>query len=96
MKSKGKGKGAHTSTEKKNNGRIHGATERFHLKLKHLLAGVSFLSLFAAFEVFSIPATNGIVLLFNMSRAIAGETWIGVALVSGGIAVFLHREEKSK
>jgi len=30
----------------------------FHLKLKHLLAGVSFLSLFAAFEVFSIPAGN--------------------------------------
>ncbi|MGC9294928.1 MAG: hypothetical protein ACP5E8_06600 [Thermoplasmata archaeon] len=68
--------------------------QSFHLKLKHLLAGVSFLSLFAAFEVFSIPAANGIILLLNMNRIEAGEVWIAVALVSGGIAIVLHKEEK--
>ncbi len=32
------------------------ADQAFHLKLKHVLAGVTFVSLLAAFEVFSIPA----------------------------------------
>ncbi|MGC8673386.1 MAG: hypothetical protein ACP5TO_07825 [Thermoplasmata archaeon] len=45
--------------------------QSFHLKLKHLLAGVSFLSLFAAFEVFSIPAANYIMLFINMMKIIS-------------------------
>ena len=45
--------------------------QSFHLKLKHLLAGVSFLSLFAAFEVFSIPAANYIMLYINMIKIIS-------------------------
>ena len=32
------------------------ADSSFHIKLKHVLGGVSLLSLLAAFEVFSIPA----------------------------------------
>ena len=65
----------------------------FHIKLKHVLGGVSLLSLLAAFEVISIPAANGIIDLFGFSEKLAGLTWIGVAMISGGIAIVLHMEE---
>ncbi len=65
----------------------------FHLQLKHVLGGVSPLSLLAAFEVFSIPAANGLINIFGFTRLIAGVTWIGVALFSGGVALYLHEEE---
>lgn len=74
-------------------GRMHHANQVFHLKLKHLLGGVSLLSLLAAFEVFSIPATSGIIDLLQVSKATAGAIWIGVAALSGGMAVVLHEEE---
>jgi hypothetical protein len=97
VKSKGKGKGAHTSTEKKNNGRIHGATKRFHLKLKHLLAGVSFISLFTAFEVMSVPVASGMIVLFTLTRSGAAAVWFLTALFTGSFAYELHhREEKVK
>ena len=67
----------------------------FHLKLKQLLGGISLLSLLAAFEVFSIPAANGIINLFGFTKGLAGWTWIGVAMLSGGIAVVLHKEEEN-
>jgi len=65
----------------------------FHLKLKHVLGGVSLLSLLAAFEVFSIPAASGIIDLFGFAKFTAGLVWTGVAMLSGGIALGLHEEE---
>ena len=68
--------------------------EPFHLGLKHVLGGVSLLSLLAAFEVFSIPAASGVIDLFQFTQFSAGLIWMFVALVSGGIAVLLDWEEK--
>ncbi len=69
------------------------ADRSFHIKLKHVLGGISLLSLLAAFEVFSIPAANGLINIFGFTKLIAGVTWIGVALFSGGVALYLHEEE---
>ncbi len=68
----------------------------FHVKLKHVLGSLSLLSLLAAFEVFSIPATNGKIDLFGFTKLMAGVIWIGVALFSGGVAIYLHEEEKGE
>ena len=65
----------------------------FHIKLKHVLGGVSLLSLLAAFEVFSIPAANGIINIFDLQKFISGMVWLGTALFSGGSAVVLHEAE---
>ena len=69
-------------------------SDDFHLKLKHVLGGLSLLSLLAAFEVFSIPAASGIIDLFGLTRLSAGGVWITTALLSGGAAIFLDAEEK--
>ncbi|EQB70563.1 MAG: hypothetical protein AMDU1_APLC00053G0003 [Thermoplasmatales archaeon A-plasma] len=45
----------------------------FHLKLKHVLGGVSLLSLLAAFEVFSIPAGSGIIDFLGLTRISAAK-----------------------
>ena len=66
---------------------------KFHLELKHILGGVSLISLLAAFEVFSIPAANGIVDILNLTNYLAGMTWLFVAAISGGVALVLHEEE---
>ena len=66
----------------------------FHIKLKHVLGGVSLLSLLAAFEVFSIPAANGIIDLFYFNRTYAGALWVFMAALSGGAAFYLYGEEK--
>ena len=66
----------------------------FHIKLKHALGGVSLLSLLAAFEVFSIPAANGIIDLFYFNRTYAGALWVFMAALSGGAAFYLYGEEK--
>ena len=55
---------------------------------------VSLLSLLAAFEVFSIPAANGIIDLFYFNRTYAGALWIFMAALSGGVAFYLYGEEK--
>ncbi|MCL4320884.1 MAG: hypothetical protein M1427_06550 [Candidatus Thermoplasmatota archaeon] len=65
----------------------------FHLQLKHVLGGVSLLSLLAAFVVFSIPASNGIINIFDLQKFISGLVWLGTALFSGGSAVVLHDAE---
>ena len=75
--------------------KLNKADSSFHIKLKHVLGGVSLLSLLAAFEVFSIPAANGIIDLFDLSKGMAGFTWLFVALLSGGIAISLDAEEKN-
>ena len=72
------------------------ANQSFHLKLKHVLGGVSLLSLLAAFEVFSIPAGNGIIDVFNLTKIGAGAVWIGVAGFSGFAALVLHKEGEMK
>ena len=71
------------------------ADRSFHIKLKHVLGGISLLSLLAAFEVFSIPAANGIIDLFSLSKGMAGFTWLFIASLSGGIAISLDAEEKN-
>ena len=58
-----------------------------------MLGDCYLLSILAAFEVFSIPAANGLINIFGFRRLIAGVTWIGVALFSGGVALYLHEEE---
>ncbi len=65
----------------------------FHIKLKHVLGGVSLLSLLAAFEVFSIPAGSGIIDFLDLARISAALVWFGVAGAAGFIALILHREE---
>lgn len=85
-----------TSTGKRNGIRRSYETriaEPFRLKLKHVLAGFTFLSLLAAFEVFSIPASNGIIDLLGLTNFMAGMTWMFVAVLSGGAAIVLHEEE---
>ena len=74
-------------------GNLNSTNRSFHLKLKHVLGGLSLLSLLAAFEVFSIPAANGIIDLFQFSKFIAGVVWFSIAGLSGGAAVILHEEE---
>ncbi len=74
--------------------RINNVREKFHLKLKHVLGGVSLLSLLAAFEVFSIPAASGIIDLFGLSKLTAGEIWVTTAILSGGLAMIFDAEEK--
>jgi hypothetical protein len=64
--------------------------------LKHVLAGVSLLSLLAAFEVFSIPAANGIIDFLTLTRVSAALVWFGVAGAAGFTAWILHNEETSK
>lgn len=68
----------------------------FHIKLKHALGGVSLLSLLAAFEVFSIPAANGIINIFGLTKLFAGLVWIATAVLSGGLAIILDAEERNK
>ena len=75
------------------NGDLTRMDHSFHLKLKLVLGGLSLLSLLAAFEVFSIPAANGIIDLFQFSKFIAGVVWFSIAGLSGGAAVILHEEE---
>ena len=70
------------------------ADSSFHIKLKHVLGGVSLLSLLAAFEVFCIPAVNGIIDPFYFSRSYAGALWIFMATLLGGAAFCLYGEEK--
>ena len=69
--------------------------EPFRIKLKHVLSGVTFVSLLAAFEVFSIPASNGIIDLLGLTNFMAGMTWMFVAFFSGGAAIVLHRKEET-
>ena len=71
-----------------------GISYNFHVRLKHVLGGISLLSLLAAFEIFSIPAANGIIDLLYLSGMSAGTLWIAVALISGSIAIILDAEEK--
>ena len=81
--------------KKKPPGEFHRkVAEPFRLKLKHVLGGVSFVSLLAAFEVLSIPAANGIIDLYSLSSMSAAEVWFGTAFVTGFAAVYLHREEQ--
>ena len=68
----------------------------FHIKLKHILGGVSLLSLLAAFEVFSIPAANGIIELYALTKLSAAEVWFGTASLTGFIAIYLHHDEEEK
>ena len=75
-------------------GNLRRADQVFHLKLKHVLGGVSLLSLLAAFEVFSIPAASGIVELFVLTKSAAAEVWFGTAVLTGFAALYLHREEQ--
>ena len=77
-------------------GKLRRADDAFHLKLKHVLGGVSLLSLLAAFEVFSIPAASGIIELFVLTKLSAAEVWFGTASLTGFAAVYLHREEQEK
>ena len=73
-----------------------GISYGFHIGLKEMFGGATLLSLLAAFEVFSIPAANGIIDLFSLTEGLAGWTWVGVSLLSGGTALYLHEEEKDK
>ena len=88
------------STVKRNKktpaGKLRRADDAFHLKLKHVLGGLSFLSLLAAFEVFSIPAASGIIELFVLTKLSAAEVWFGTAALTGFAAVYLHHEEQEK
>jgi hypothetical protein len=68
----------------------------FHLRLKHVLGGISLLSLLAAFEVFSIPAGNGIIDFFDLNKTSAALIWFGVSLSAGFAALILHKESGSK
>ena len=74
--------------------KLNKADSSFHIKLKHVLGSVSLLSLLAAFEVFSIPAANGIIDLFYFNRTYAGALWVFMAALSGGVAFYLYGEEK--
>lgn len=65
----------------------------FHLKLKHVLGGVSLLSLLAAFEVFSIPAGSGIIDFLGLTRISAAKVWFGIAISAGFMAIILHKQE---
>ena len=69
------------------------ADSSFHIKLKHVLGGVSPLSLLAAFEVFSIHAGCGIIDFLDLARISAALVWFGVAISAGFLALILHREE---
>ncbi len=69
------------------------ADRSFHIKLKHVLGGISLLSLLASFEVFSIPAGSGIIDFLDLARISAALVWLGTALFSGGSAVVLHEAE---
>ena len=91
---KGDGQYRRSSSSSKKGQNRRGISYNFHIKLKHVLGGVSLLSLLAAFEVFSIPAANGIIGLLNLSRMSAGTLWIAVALLSGSLAIILDAEEK--
>jgi hypothetical protein len=70
------------------------ADRSFHIKLKHVLGGISLLSLLAAFEVFSIPAASGIIELFVLTKFSAAEVWFGTAVLTGFSAVYLYLEEQ--
>ncbi len=77
-------------------GNLSRANRSFHLKLKHVLGGVSLLSLLAAFEVFSIPAASGIIDILGLAKLTAGGVWVTTAILSGGLAVILDAEERDK
>ncbi len=94
-RTKGPVRGHHSSTSGKK-GSMNRVSYGFHVKLKHVLGGVSLLSLLAAFEVFSIPAANGIINLFGFTKIMAGYTWIFIASTSGGSAMVLYRMENNK
>ena len=72
-----------------------GVSYGVHIGSMHVPGGIFLLALLAAFEVFSIPAAKGIINLFGFTKGLAGWTWIGVAMLSGGIAVVLHKEEEN-
>ena len=76
--------------------KLNKAESSFHIKLKHVLGGVSLLSLLAAFEVFSIPASNGIIELYALTKLSAAEVWFGTASLTGFIAIYLHHDEEEK
>ena len=66
------------------------------IKLKHVLAGVSFLSMLVALEVISVPVASGIVALYSLTKTGAFEVWIGASLFSGFSSFILHHLEGSK
>ena len=90
----GKGKGSNKKGSINGRGAKY-ISNNFHIEIKHVLGGISLLSLLAAFEVFSIPAANGIIDLFGFTGGLAGTIWVGVAMLSGGMALYLHEEEKN-
>ena len=61
-----------------------------------MLGGITFISLLAAFEVFSIPAASGVIDLFGLAKFTAGGVWVTTAILSGGIATVLDVEENDK
>ena len=87
-------KGSNKSTENKSRHTSSNIGKSFHINLKHVFGGVSLLSLLAAFEVFSIPAANGMIDLLSLSKRMAGFAWLFVATWTGGIAISLHGKEK--
>jgi hypothetical protein len=44
--------------------------------------------------VFSIPAANGIINIFGLTKLFAGLVWIATAVLSGGLAIILDAEER--
>lgn len=89
-------KGSNRSTGNKSLQTSRRIDKSFHIKLKHVLGGVSLLSLLAAFEVFSIPASNGIIDVFGLTKLMAGGVWFTAAVLSGGVAIVLDAEERIK
>ncbi len=67
--------------------------EIFIIRLKHILAGVSFISLLTAFEVMTIPVASGIIVLFSLTRGSAAEIWLRVSVFTGMSAYYLDRHE---
>ena len=53
-------RGHHSGSSGKK-GSMNRVSYGFHVKLKHVLEDLTLFSLFAAFEVFSIPAPNGVI-----------------------------------
>ena len=87
-------KGSNRSTENKSRQKSSGIGKSFHIKLKHVLGGISLISLLASFEVFSIPAANCMIDLLSLSKGMAGFAWLFIATWTGGIAISLHGKEK--
>lgn len=57
---------------------------------------IAVIAVLAAIAAFITPAGNGFIDFFNLQGFYAGLTWVGIGIMSAGIAAYLARNEETR